>query len=325
VAGNSYSTEKPGIAPLAPSPSFNGNATKRGNSGGYTNVPSSPTPPAETQPREDNGNNQPSPTPRAQLKFQEQVGSPSPPAASLTSLPSSFTYRARLSQKDHFNSAGRDLRQVPNIKVNDILLQDRVNFYRFHLGGPEDQPDPYYSKMNFSAYRALFEDKPLTVSPAGGENLIFNGTPLVEVTIGQGSVSVHILDDPPSASSSHSATPIPVPGQVAPTPTPRAPNILPTPEQIFRIPELYGLIGKHLYNAGLYGDFTIIDWHTDRAVLRSRFGKLLSGDTWVNVTFDESAENLRTGKNITFPRQSPLRILDVEKKPGGGILVTARY
>jgi hypothetical protein len=55
-----------------------------------------------------------------------------------------FTYRARLSLADHFNSKGRDLRKVPNIKVGDILLQDRVNFYQLHGGDAEDQPDPYY-------------------------------------------------------------------------------------------------------------------------------------------------------------------------------------
>jgi hypothetical protein len=52
--------------------------------------------------------------------------------------------------------------------------------------------------MTFTAYRALFEDKPLVVSPAGGEDQILNGTPLVEVTIGQDSISVNILDSTPS-------------------------------------------------------------------------------------------------------------------------------
>jgi hypothetical protein len=179
--------------------------------------------------------------------------------------------------------------------------------------------------MNFAAYRALFEDKPLTVSPAGGESLIIDGTPLVEVTIGQDTLSVNILDATPPTPSPTPDTLMPVPGQVAPSPTPYAPNILPIPDQIYRVPELHRLVGKHLYNAGLYGDFTIVDWQADRAVLRSRFGKLFSGTTWVNVTFDQSAENLRSGRNITFPRQSPLRILSVANKPGGGILVTARY
>jgi hypothetical protein len=140
--------------------------------------------------------------------------------------------------------------------------------------------DPYYSKMSFSAYRALFEDKPITVSPAGGENLIFNGAPLVDVTIGQGFVSVNILDNTPSAPSPAPGTPAPSPSQVAPASTPIGPNILPAPDQIFRVPELHRLVGKHLYNAGLCGDFTIIDWQPERAVLRSRFAKFLSGDTW---------------------------------------------
>ena len=33
--------------------------------------------------------------------------------------------------------------------------------------------------MPFATYRALFEDKPLVVSPPGGEDLILNDTPLV--------------------------------------------------------------------------------------------------------------------------------------------------
>lgn len=168
--------------------------------------------------------------------------------------------------------------------------------------------------MNFAAYRALFEDKPLVVSPAGGENLIFNDTPLVDVTIGQRSVSVNILDSTPP-------TPIPA----SPTPTPTAPKIQPNPDELYRVPDLRKLVGKPLYNAGLYGDFTIINWQTDTAVLRSVFSKFLSGDTWVTVIFNVSAENLRRGSNITFPKQSPLRILSVEKKAGGGILVKAQY
>jgi hypothetical protein len=69
---------------------------------------------------------------------------PTPSAPSPTLSPS-FTYRARISQKDHFNSKGQNLRQVPNIKINDILLQNRVNLYRFRSANPEGQPDPYYS------------------------------------------------------------------------------------------------------------------------------------------------------------------------------------
>jgi hypothetical protein len=122
-------------------------------------------------------------------------------------------------------------------------------FYKLHRPDSENQPDPYYLRMNLKAYRALFEDKPLAVSPAGGENLIFNGTPLVEVTIGQGSVSVNILDGTPSASSPPSDTLTPVAGQLPSASKPVTPNILPTPDQIFSVPELHRLVGKHLYNA----------------------------------------------------------------------------
>jgi hypothetical protein len=40
-----------------------------------------------------------------------------------------------------------------------------------------------------------------------------------------------------------------------------------------------------------------------------------------------AARNLahRAGRSISFPKQSPLKILSVEKKAGRGIFVTARY
>ena len=146
---------------------------------------------------------QPSPTPEAspsQTPTQTQV----PPTVL-------FTYRARLSVADHFNSKGRDLRKVPNIKVGDILLQDRVNFYQLRRGDAEDQPDPYYPRMSFKHYRALFGDKPVSVFPPGGEEVIINGTPLVDVTVRGDSIAVTIVDA----------------GQLIPNPTP-IPTATPT-------------------------------------------------------------------------------------------------
>jgi hypothetical protein len=63
----------------------------------------------------------------------------------------------------------------------------------------------------------------------------------------------------------------------------------------------------------------------DRAVLRSRFARILRGNTLVVVHFDVTAENRRAGTNVSFPKQSPLRILSVNKSAGSGILVQARY
>src|ERR1700761_2791746 len=49
------------------------------------------------------------------------------------------TYQARLSNADHFSSAGTRLNGVA-----EVIRQDRANFYKFDLRDPEDQPDTLF-------------------------------------------------------------------------------------------------------------------------------------------------------------------------------------
>jgi hypothetical protein len=129
---------------------------------------------------------------------------------------------------------------------------------------------------------------------------------------------------PPSLVPTPSATATPVANQAATTPTATVPDVQTGPDVLYSIPDLRGLAGRTLNNAGLYGDFTIVEWHPDRAVLRSRFARILRGNTLVVVHFDVTAENRRAGTNVSFPKRSPLRILTVNKSAASGILVQAR-
>jgi DNA-binding helix-hairpin-helix protein with protein kinase domain len=133
---------------------------------------------------------------------------------------------------------------------------------------------------------------------------------------------------PPSGTPATASTPMVRDARAIPNRNiPRDPNreLLPSPNRLYRVPDLRELVGKPVYHGELYGDFMIVDWQTHSAVLRSRFGRFLSGDTWVIVTFDRSAEYLRDGKYIVFPKQAPLQILSVERKSAGGIVVAARF
>ena len=58
------------------------------------------------------------------------------------------SYHARLSEQDHYDSAGRRLKSVPA-----ILSQDRANYHRFHKRDSTDQNDSFF---NTEHHRALF-------------------------------------------------------------------------------------------------------------------------------------------------------------------------
>ena len=101
------------------------------------------------------------------------------------------SYKAQLSEKDHFNSNGERLRSAPA-----IIRQDRANFHRFGIRDPADQSDVFFTDVNNrAALEALIErgtSEPHAISR------IVNGTPMVRVDIFSGPrgpfVNVTVLD-----------------------------------------------------------------------------------------------------------------------------------
>jgi hypothetical protein len=98
-------------------------------------------------------------------------------------------YRARISRRDHFNSKGRDLTRIPNIKLQDFLQQDRYNFARL---GYRDSGDEEVDRA-YQSLAPLFL-KPLTNdTPADCFKAVLNGEPLLEISIYQDSIGVRLL------------------------------------------------------------------------------------------------------------------------------------
>jgi hypothetical protein len=101
------------------------------------------------------------------------------------------SYRAQLSERDHFNSNGERLRSAAA-----IIRQDRANFHRFGIRDPADQSDVFFTDVNNRAgLEALLErgtSEPYAI------NRIVNGTPMVRVDIFSGPrgpfVNVTVLD-----------------------------------------------------------------------------------------------------------------------------------
>jgi hypothetical protein len=101
------------------------------------------------------------------------------------------SYRAHLSERDHFNSNGERLRSAAA-----IIRQDRANFHRFGIRDPADQSDVFFTDVNNRAeLEALIERG---ASEPGAINRIVNGTPMVRVDIFSGPrgayVNVTVLD-----------------------------------------------------------------------------------------------------------------------------------
>jgi hypothetical protein len=84
-----------------------------------------------------------------------------------------LVYKARLSEKDHFNSSGHRLK-----KAVEVLRQDRANFHVFNIKDVEDEYDETFQSKESRAYM----DKTLYIPPKV-EKAILNGTPIVKVEI----------------------------------------------------------------------------------------------------------------------------------------------
>jgi hypothetical protein len=101
------------------------------------------------------------------------------------------SYKALLSERDHFNSNGERLRSAAA-----IIRQDRANFHRFGIRDPADQGDVFFTDVdNRAALESLIERG---TSEPHAINRIVNGTPLVRVDIFSGPrgpfVNVTVLD-----------------------------------------------------------------------------------------------------------------------------------
>lgn len=95
------------------------------------------------------------------------------------------SYRARLSEKDHYNSSGTALNSAAA-----IIRQDRANFYVFGHMDPEDEADTFF---NNKTNRARLE-KMLTRGNLSDDDLnsIINSTPVIRVDIHQDHVEVTV-------------------------------------------------------------------------------------------------------------------------------------
>jgi hypothetical protein len=134
-----------------------------------------------------------------------------------------FTYRARLSEEDHFDSDGHDLRLLRNTTPNDILLRNRIRYHTSHQSNPENQWDPDYVQMDARTYERLFLDRQVYVEPNYLRDVIIRGTPLVEVTVYTDRILVKVLEAP-------NAAPTPLPFSTPATPFP---SITPNPARQF--------------------------------------------------------------------------------------------
>lgn len=96
------------------------------------------------------------------------------------------SYRARLSARDHANSAG-----VPLKKVLEVLRQDRANVHRGTHQDTEDDVDGFFATAE---NREGMAQMPLRViGGAKAEAAILNGTPVVEVKVVNDGLQVEII------------------------------------------------------------------------------------------------------------------------------------
>jgi len=97
------------------------------------------------------------------------------------------SYRARLSARDHLNSKGIQL-----TSVIEVLRQDRANVHRYGQSDTDDQVDAFFGQ---SAARDAMENMTLSCADSNWQQRILQGTPLIEVVVNPGSLSVRILED----------------------------------------------------------------------------------------------------------------------------------
>jgi uncharacterized protein YecT (DUF1311 family) len=96
-----------------------------------------------------------------------------------------LVYKARLSEKDHFNSSGQRLK-----KAVEVLRQDRANFHVFNVRDTEDEYDETFKDKESRAYM----EKTLYIPPKV-EKAILNGTPIVKVKIVGDGGDVSLISD----------------------------------------------------------------------------------------------------------------------------------
>ena len=101
------------------------------------------------------------------------------------------SYKALLSERDHFSSEGQRLTSAAA-----IIRQDRANVQRFGIKDAEDQDDIFFADINNrAALERLIERG--TSNPAAIRRIV-NGTVLVRVDVYQGSrgpfVNVTVMD-----------------------------------------------------------------------------------------------------------------------------------
>lgn len=101
--------------------------------------------------------------------------------------PAVKAYRARLGIADHSNSRGEALEDVIS-----ILRQDRANFHRLQRSDADDERDPFFAE---ASDREIMEQMSIECADANWEQRILNGTPLVEVTVGSGILTLRIIRD----------------------------------------------------------------------------------------------------------------------------------
>ena len=101
------------------------------------------------------------------------------------------SYRAFLSERDHFNSNGQRLTSAAA-----IIRQDRANFHRFGIRDPNDESDAFFADTdNRASLERMLERGHST---PGTISRIVNGTTLIRVDIYRTAagpfVTVNILD-----------------------------------------------------------------------------------------------------------------------------------
>lgn len=98
-----------------------------------------------------------------------------------------LVYKARLSEKDHFNSSGQRLNTAMA-----ILRQDRANFHTFNIKDVEDESDEMFKNKEV---RADMEKMVVSISKAT-EKAILNGTPVIQMEVfGDGGAEITLVTE----------------------------------------------------------------------------------------------------------------------------------
>lgn len=105
-----------------------------------------------------------------------------------------FSYRCRISRRDQVRRTdGVVLASIPNIKPQDVLLQDRLNFHKFGMRDDEDTDDYVYSRVDQRSFIAAYEDLTFVAQNPGIADLIFHGTPVLQVNVSRRFITVRVI------------------------------------------------------------------------------------------------------------------------------------